>query len=115
MFFCISSLARQAIKLFLFLLVYGSILHATPIEARAGWQLRDSKRILSLGIASTETKRTFELAAIDAIFAPGLSGGVLLKPSGIAYSGASSGPNPVEIPEPQPLLPSIGLNAIAPD
>ena len=104
MFFHISSLARQAIRLCLFVLVYGSILHATPIEARAGWQLRDSKRIPSLGMASTETKRTFEVSAIDAIFASGLSRKALLKPSSAAYSPAGSGRNPVEIPEPQPLL-----------
>ncbi len=114
MFFHISSLARQGIRLFLFLLVYGSILHATPIEARAGWQLRDSKRIPSLGTASSETKRTFEPSAIDPIFAPGISRGVLLEPNDAASSHTSSGANPVEIPEPEPLLLlGTGLLALA--
>lgn len=99
MFF--QSLARQAVRLFLVLLIFGAILHATPIKENAEWQL--SRQIPNPDKSSSVANALFELRATESRALPNLKGDIS-HPSAATCLLASSCSNPVEVPEPHSLL-----------
>jgi len=80
------------------------ILYATPMKDAGEWGLQGSKQLPSPPIWTTKPNRAFELVAVDVAATPGFRPGSSSQASTATCVLASNCSNPVEIPEPQPLL-----------